>query len=344
MITYFLVFTILVVGISALLMYLFFDESIIDPITRYEYELAESKIVFTRKFFWKKTFEVHVDELEHIEIALIQSYPSGASLALKNGSTQHLPVRWRRQYKKLADFVKEHRIPCVAEEAHHGGGIEVIYEGNGWKMKKAIIYDLDHTLFDSTTLDMGIFQPAFDTLNEAVNLDEEKWNTLKNDFFSISFNAFLEKHLSGETKEAFIQCLRQIDNLPKLDAYDDGSIVQQYETANYLVTSGLEEFQNRKIDALGIRDWFAEIYIDDPFDPKWKDKEEIFRHILSKHNYDPSDVLVVGDNPESEIKAGNRIGIKTIQILRAGVEASEMADHRINSLIELNQYVFEQTR
>ena len=208
-------------------------------------------------------------------------------------------------------------------------------------MKKVILYDLDHTLFDSTTLDRAIFQPAFDTLLESELITENSFNELKNDFFSISLNTFIEKHLNEQSKERFIQSLRDIHSLPKLKTYSDGYVVPQIGTVNYLVTSGLKEFQNQKIDALGIRHWFTEVYIDDPIAPKWKDKEEIMRLIINKHHYDISELLVVGDNPESEIKAGNNIGIETVQILREGIEASETANYRIKSLHELNKYVLQ---
>jgi putative hydrolase of the HAD superfamily len=208
-------------------------------------------------------------------------------------------------------------------------------------MKKVILYDLDHTLFDSTTLDRAIFQPAFDTLLESELITENSFNELKNDFFSISLNTFIEKHLNEQTKKRFIQSLRDIHSLPKLKTYSDGYVVPQIGTVNYLVTSGLKEFQNQKIDALGIRHWFTEVYIDDPIAPKWKDKEEIMRLIINKHHYNISELLVVGDNPESEIKAGNNIGIETVQILREGIEASETANYRIKSLHELNKYVLQ---
>tara|TARA_B110000977_G_C10955583_1_gene446435 strand:- start:442 stop:1077 length:636 start_codon:yes stop_codon:yes gene_type:complete len=208
-------------------------------------------------------------------------------------------------------------------------------------MKKAIIYDLDHTLFDSKTLDRVIFQPAFDTLKEFELITEYSFVKLKDDFFSISLNTFIEKHLNEKSKKRFIQSLRDINSLTKLETYSDGHIVEQLDTINYLVTSGLKEFQNKKIDALGIRGWFTEIYIDDPIDSKWKDKEEIMRLILNKHNYDISDLLVVGDNPESEIKAGNNIGIETIQILREGIKPSETATYSIKKLDELNKYVLQ---
>jgi putative hydrolase of the HAD superfamily len=64
-------------------------------------------------------------------------------------------------------------------------------------------------------------------------------------------------------------------------------------------------------------------------------KEGIFRKILEQNQLSPEEALVVGDNPDSEIAAGNRVGIPTVQILRPGVPRGENATHYISGLEEL---------
>lgn len=44
---------------------------------------------------------------------------------------------------------------------------------------------------------------------------------------------------------------------------------------------------------------------------------------------------MVGDNPESEMAAGNRLGIQTVQTLRAGVPRADNATFYIYTLAEL---------
>ena len=44
---------------------------------------------------------------------------------------------------------------------------------------------------------------------------------------------------------------------------------------------------------------------------------------------------MVGDNPDSEIEAGNRLGIKTVQILRPGVPRGDNATYYVQTLTEL---------
>jgi len=52
----------------------------------------------------------------------------------------------------------------------------------------------------------------------------------------------------------------------------------------------------------------------------------------------PAEVLVVGDSFESEIDAGNRLGLRTVQILRAGAQRTDHATYHITSLAELKHF------
>lgn len=206
-------------------------------------------------------------------------------------------------------------------------------------MIQAIIYDLDHTLFDPGSIDKQIFESAFEWLESAGKFSRAEMAVIRKDFFSISLNAFIDKHLTDTTREAFVTKLKNLPPLPKLATYRDGHVVTEISVTNYLVTSGLTEFQNQKIDALGIRDWFAEIFIDDPVMLTWQDKEEIMECIIETYGYQPSELLVVGDNPHSEIKAGNNLGIQTIQILREGIIKSDLADQCIQTLAALPKII-----
>jgi FMN phosphatase YigB (HAD superfamily) len=63
-----------------------------------------------------------------------------------------------------------------------------------------------------------------------------------------------------------------------------------------------------------------------------------FELISNTYRLHPADVLVVGDSFESEIDAGNRRGMRTVQILRAGVQRTDHAIYHITSLAELTHF------
>jgi len=60
---------------------------------------------------------------------------------------------------------------------------------------------------------------------------------------------------------------------------------------------------------------------------------------MKTHQLAPREVLVVGDNPDSEIAAGNKMGMATIQTLRPGGLASPAATHHIRTLAELKRFL-----
>ncbi len=71
-----------------------------------------------------------------------------------------------------------------------------------------------------------------------------------------------------------------------------------------------EEYQNTKIDVLGIRELFSEIHVCS----KREEKQEILKKIREK--YPHSTVISVGDRVDNEIMHGNRKGTITVHIKR----------------------------
>jgi putative hydrolase of the HAD superfamily len=49
----------------------------------------------------------------------------------------------------------------------------------------------------------------------------------------------------------------------------------------------------------------------------------------------PTEVFVIGDNPDSEIEAGTRLGMRTVQILRPGVPRGDNATYYVETFDEL---------
>ena len=75
-------------------------------------------------------------------------------------------------------------------------------------------------------------------------------------------------------------------------------------------------------------------------------KQEVFRSILRSVESDPARVLVVGDRPASEIRAGKELGMRTVRI-RHGEFASlepegsaQRADHEIKKIAHLRGLPF----
>ena len=64
-----------------------------------------------------------------------------------------------------------------------------------------------------------------------------------------------------------------------------------------------------------------------------------FKDLIQEFNLTPGKTYVVGDNADSEIKAGNSLNMITIQILRENVTKGDNARHYIKSFSELDQII-----
>jgi putative hydrolase of the HAD superfamily len=102
-----------------------------------------------------------------------------------------------------------------------------------------------------------------------------------------------------------------------------------------LVTSGFRGLQESKVKALQVADLFRGIEIDAIDEDDRKGKQGIFASILERNKLRPEEVIVVGDNPDSEIEAGNRLGLRTVQILRPGVPRADNATYYVETFEEL---------
>jgi len=205
-------------------------------------------------------------------------------------------------------------------------------------MIKAIVFDLDHCLMSPHELGAHALAPVVRAVTEANagRLSEGVLRSAFADFMRAPFDRVALKHgfpedVSAAARTAFAQLA-----VPRtLRGYADLPVLARLPVRRYLVTTGFLLFQQRKIDALGIGPLFAGVYIDAIDRPARTSKKAIFAEILASQGHVMDEVLVVGDSAESEIAAGNELGLATVQILREGVVRTGDAKHHIEDLAEL---------
>jgi HAD superfamily hydrolase (TIGR01549 family) len=205
-------------------------------------------------------------------------------------------------------------------------------------MIKAIIFDLDFCILDNSTLPEGVIDSVTEPLFSS-DLPEGKKREIRAAMKGNALEHTLKEHkVPDAIAEAMRQAYREVELHPDLviKTYGDEDVIATLSTKNILVTSGFRKFQQSKIDLLNIKHLFDEIIIDLNDDSTlWKGKKQIFIELLQKEGWKPEEVLVVGDNPKSELSAAKELGIKAIQTLRPGVLKWDEADAHITSLYEL---------
>lgn len=209
---------------------------------------------------------------------------------------------------------------------------------------KAIIFDLDNCLSAADEVPAALFQPAFDAMSAANDhrLSTECLAAAFSDCWRYPLDLVAERHgFSAAMLAAGSQAFSEVEMTSPMQGYPDLHLLGELPAMRFLVTSGFRRLQQSKVAALNVAHLFTGIYVDAIDEPGRLGKRGLFQKILQAHRLAANDVLVVGDNPESEIDAGNQLGIKTVQILRPGVAFGANARCHVNGLAELKSLLDE---
>ena len=205
-------------------------------------------------------------------------------------------------------------------------------------MIKAVIFDLDNCIAASDEPGRQLLAPTFDAIRRANHgtLSNETLERAFDECWGHSLDTVARKYgFSDEMLAAgWAENARAEVTVP-MHGYPDLGAIRKLPAKLFLVTSGFKRLQESKVRALHVESLFERVYIDAIDEPNRKGKEKIFAEILLTHALQPREVLVVGDDANSEIAAGNRLGIPTVQIQRPGIPRAENATHHIVSLTEL---------
>jgi len=107
----------------------------------------------------------------------------------------------------------------------------------------------------------------------------------------------------------------------------------------FLLTAGLYPRQMTKIRKLGLEGEFDEILVNDL--ERGVLLSECMRYFLDRYGLHPHEALVVGDRPQLEIRAGKELGMGTAQMLHGKFSTVpprdyfEIPDYRINRVFQI---------
>ena len=183
---------------------------------------------------------------------------------------------------------------------------------------KAIIFDLDDTLYDcSGTLVLKSRKLAAKIISKAIKCSETEALKLQlelEDRLGPKADIFHEIANQYNIPEDFCEEISNTINTLEVEGAtlfpDTMASIDELKRIGYklfLVTFGNREMQEKKIKALGLERVFDKIIItDNPLG-----KEKCFREILTKYDLEPEQVLCVGDKIKDEIEVGKKLGMHT---------------------------------
>ncbi len=131
------------------------------------------------------------------------------------------------------------------------------------------------------------------------------------------------------------------DIQPYAGAYD---FLRKTSCKKILVTKGNPTMQVKKLEILGIKDFFEEVLICSTDE----EKKGVFKQL--KEKFPQSEFWVIGDRIDSEIRFGNELGMKTV-LLRKGKYAElmpqepiEAPTYAIKEFSELNEVLCKECK
>ncbi|MEP9410454.1 MAG: HAD hydrolase-like protein [Candidatus Brocadia sp.] len=187
---------------------------------------------------------------------------------------------------------------------------------------KAIIFDLDDTLYDcSGTLVLQERRQIARTIARITHCPEEEAYLLQletEEEYGIKANIYKKIVSFYNLSDTYIKKLSDefinvdISNITLFPDVTD-TLVQLKARGNnlILVTSGEKQIQKKKIKVLGLHDnYFDEILVPDR--KNGQTKKACFQEIMQRHTLKPEEILCVGDKIDDELTAGKSLGMITV--------------------------------
>lgn len=219
---------------------------------------------------------------------------------------------------------------------------------------KAIIFDLDDTLLDTTDLikDVAIKkaidsmissglntskEKAFKNIKEILNKDPcaDKFRILAENIYKNKNKKELEKIIKSG-KDAYYSYNINTENIKLEKEIKDTLIKLNKEYTLALISTGNPKLQFQKIDALGLREFFNHIYINQ------KDtKEECFLEAVEALGIKANRIMGIGDRLDVDIKASNKLGLTSVQIKKGTYKnlkpksELEKPDYKIKKIVDI---------
>ncbi|MBZ5489374.1 MAG: HAD hydrolase-like protein [Acidobacteriia bacterium] len=236
-----------------------------------------------------------------------------------------LPAQTKKTKKKKKNLVSQPRVKNRPVRQH------------AKQLIRCVIFDLDDTLYDCFGQRVRVAHryAAQAMVAAGLKADSEavyraRMRAFRTDPMLRHIDAEVSRHFGAENPEEISRAAREAYfNCPvgKLTLFP-GSLpllrfLAKRGVRNFVVSFGEPRTQHAKVKALGLdcEPSVEKIYFADR--SNLLTKEAAFRKIQKRTRLKPSEILVVGDRPMREIRAGKELGMHTVR-LRHGEFKSQM--------------------
>jgi len=216
---------------------------------------------------------------------------------------------------------------------------------------KAIIFDLDDTLYDCTgsLLEASRKRAASAMVNAGLPCTEEKAYLLQKELsekhgpYYPVFNEISNKFNMGHELVRSALKAYNSNEVTGIQLFPDViptlKKLAQEKYKLFLLTTGIYERQYKKIELLNLKPYFDEIIINDQ--EVGLLMEDSFEAIVRKYSLSPQNVVVVGDRVRGELRIAKSKGMVTVQMLHGrfkdetAYDSSNKPDYKIKRFFQL---------
>ncbi|WLT32816.1 HAD family hydrolase [Geothrix sp. PMB-07] len=216
-------------------------------------------------------------------------------------------------------------------------------------MRKAVIFDLDDTLYPESSYNISGFQ--------AVGWHVSKYYGMK-DFGTQCITLFnqgirgdiFDRVLNANKMEIPVLDLINVyrSHSPAIALYNDARVVLTSLSRSVplgLITDGYRMVQRRKVAALGIEPFFtAIVFSDDEGPDSWKPSPRPYIRLINEMSKHADDFIYCGDNPKKDFITARKLGWQTVMVDRGlydltVIEPEYHADILVTSLEQVPWHV-----
>lgn len=191
--------------------------------------------------------------------------------------------------------------------------------------RKAIIFDLDNTIYSVSSIGEQLFNGLY-SLIKADGRYKGDFDAVKEALQKQPFHAVAkEYHFHPDLTEKAVGLLSDLSYDGKIEPFDDYSeyrLQKHNGLLKFLVTTGFSKLQWSKIKHMKLESDFDASFVVDPALSD-RTKKDVFADIMEKYQLRPEEVLVIGDDVDSEIKAGRELGMDTLLYDHGGQKTAE---------------------
>lgn len=179
-------------------------------------------------------------------------------------------------------------------------------------MKNIFFIDLDNTIYFTKPNEEQLMGGLYNVLeNEDLGISDEKYREAKAEMLRTPFQKVAAKY--GFKQSAIDNAIKYLvtgEVTAPLNPSEDYHYIKNLKGRKFIVTAGFLRKQTTKVEMLGISDDFEEVYVVD-VTTSTQNKKDAFEALIKKLNLNPEEILVIGDDAESEIKFGLELGLST---------------------------------